>query len=865
MINVAYSGTRVVEVASGLGAGVAGRIFADLGAEVVRLEAPAQPPVDSAERAVRTWTRAGKRLLAAPDGREPGSVDRGADDRGAGPGADLGADLESLLPGADLVITDLSPARWDHLFPSFEAISAAHPGAVILDISRFGGDGPYVGYAAPDLVVLALSGYLFMCGLNVREPLRPGVDLVDIVTGVNAAGGAMIGLHHARRTGQGQVVEASALRTMLSAAMSFSTTYSFQGTVRRRSSSGMVTAGLMVPCKDGHALVNTFRAPSEMLFVLLEDERLLDEKFGDYMGRETHEDELVQIMNEAAATKTMRELFEAGQELRLQNAMVQSPLALPSDPQHVERRFFQPLALEDGTTVPAPTVPMVPVAARDERAYLPVETVPDADGAPWTDAPVDRDHVAAPGRRALEGLKVVELTFAWAGPFIGRVLADHGAEVVKVESRTYVDTAKGADLIDLSFGDNDRWMDRSMAYTIANPGKYQLGMELTDPAGKEVLLDLVRWADVVIENFTPRVLPNLGLGWDVFREVNPSLIMVSATGFGQTGPYRNYGAWGWGLECQAGLTHTTGYQGDPDPLLFTPTVPDPLSAMSGVVAVLAALEERRRTGEGQWVDLSQAECATFASLPEVLRAGVTGADRPRLGNQHVWQAPHGVYPCDGEDAWVAVAVETDEQWLRLCEVIARPDLAADERLRAHEGRHGDPRIDDAISAWTSGRTKHEAMRVLQEAGVPAGAVQHAKDLHHDPQVRALDYFRAAWGTEIGLRIWPGTWYEMTATPGDVRRGTSNFGEDNERVLRDLLGYEPERVAELLAGSALSDVQEGLQKPTSPGLPVATMLERKTILSWDDDYRALPMEVAERNQRWRREHGLPEIRLDGRDD
>jgi len=846
MISVAYAGTRVLEIASGLSAGVAGRFFADLGAEVVRVEAYERPLVDAGEQAARSWARARKRLLPAPDGRPLG----------------LG-DVEALLAGADLVISDLSASRWSASFPDPEEIVAAHPGVVLLDVTRFGRVGPYVDFLAPDLVALALSGYMYMSGLNSREPLRLGIDLVDVVTGVNAAGGAMLGLHHARRTGQGQVVEVSTLRTMLCTAMSFPASYSYQGTVRRRSSSRMVSVGIMLPCKDGHALINTFRTPSEMLYVLLEDERLLDDRFNDYIGRETYQDEMAQIMVEAAASKTMRELFERGQELRLQNAMVQSPRQTPTDPQHELRRFFQPLALDSGVTVPAPVPPLVPVDARDEAAHTPGVPIAEPEVATWQSEPVARGDVA-PTKRALEGVKVLELTFAWAGPFMGRILADHGAQVVKVESRKYVDTAKGVDLVDLSFGDNDRWLDRSVAYIVGNPDKYHVGMELTDPVSRDVLLDLVRWADVVIENFTPRVLPNLGLGWELFRSVNPSLVMISASGFGQQGPYRDYGAWGWGLECQAGITFSTGYEGDADPLLFIPTLPDPLSAAVGAAAVIAALEERRRTGEGQWIDLSQYECATFATLVEILRGAATGKDRPRVGNRHAWRAPQGVYPSDGADAWVAVAVETDEQWLSLCEVIGRPDLAADADLRTHAGRYAQhDRIDEAIAAWTRPRTKHDAMHALQAAGVPAGAVLHSKDLQHDPHVAAMQYFRAAWGSEIGLRIWPGTWYGMQATPGDVRRGTSTFGEDNERVLRDLLGYDEEKVKALLATDAFSDVQDGLQKPSAPGLPVETLLERGAILSYDEDYRALPAQVAERNQRWRREHGLPEIRLDGR--
>jgi crotonobetainyl-CoA:carnitine CoA-transferase CaiB-like acyl-CoA transferase len=839
----------VIEIASGLSAGVAGRFFADLGADVVRVEAIDRPPARPDERAVPAWARARKRVLSPAGGRLLGIKD-----------------LESLVAGADLVISDLSPRRWAESFPHPQGLVDAYPGIVFLDITGFGRVGPYTDYLPGDLVVLALSGYLFTCGLNDREPLRLGIDLVDIATGVNAAGGAMAALHHARRTGHGQVVEVSALRTMLSMAMSFPTSYSFQGTIRRRSSTPTVTVGIMVPCRDGHALVNTYRTPSEMLYVLLDDERLLDEKFGDYMGREMNQQEMAEIMAEAAAKKTMRELFEAGQELRLQNAMVQSPLQVASDPEHASRRFFQPLEMGDGTTIGAPVTPVVPIEARDEHAHRNGETVATVEAARWRHKPIARPALIESTPSALHDLNVLELTFAWAGPFVGRILADHGARVVKIESRRYPDTARGADLIDLSFGDNDRWMDRSMAYVIANPAKYHVGMDLADPAGKEVLLDLVRWADVIIENFTPRVLPNLGLGWDLFQSVNPSVIMISASGFGQQGPYRDYGAWGWGLECQAGITHQTGYLGEADPLLFIPTLPDPLSAAVGVAATLAALEERRRTGKGQRIDLSQYECATFATLIDILRAGETGTDRSRTGNRHAWLAPQGVYPCKGADAWVTVAVETDDQWARLCQLIGRPDLALEDGLRAHVGRYAEhDRIDGAIAAWTRRRTKHEAMRLLQRAGVPAGAVQNAKDLHHDPQVQALEYFRAAWGSEVGLRIWPGTWYGMQATPGDIRRGTSTFGEDNERVLRDLLGYDPAKVRTLLSGEAFSDVADGLQKPSAPGVPVATMLERGTILSWDDDYRVLPFEVAQSNQRWRREHALPEVCLDGRAD
>jgi crotonobetainyl-CoA:carnitine CoA-transferase CaiB-like acyl-CoA transferase len=249
-----------------------------------------------------------------------------------------------------------------------------------------------------------------------------------------------------------------------------------------------------------------------------------------------------------------------------------------------------------------------------------------------------------------------------------------------------------------------------------------------------------------------------------------------------------------------------------------------------------------------------------------MRSGESGQDRTRVGNRHAWRAPQGVYPCSGSDAWVAVAIETDAQWRNLCGALGRTDLAGDPALATHADRYAQhDRIDQAIAAWTRTRAKHDAMHELQGAGVPAGAVMNAKDLPGDPHVQAMNYFRAAWGLEIGLRIWPGPWYDMSATPGDVERGTSVFGEDNERVLCELLGYERAKVEALLATDAFSTIQDGLQKPEQATLPIEMLLERGAILSWDDEYRSIPTEVARANQRWREARGLAPKRFDGRDD
>jgi crotonobetainyl-CoA:carnitine CoA-transferase CaiB-like acyl-CoA transferase len=606
------------------------------------------------------------------------------------------------------------------------------------------------------------------------------------------------------------------------------------GSVMRRTISRYTGMGALVPCADGHVAVITYRLPSDVLARLLDDPRLLDERFATAMGREEHAVEFREIIRQSLSKRGKLELFHGAQELRLQWAMVQSPADGLACQQHAQRKFFQALSLQDGREVPAPVLPFC--HGEQERASHGAPEFVDGSTVAWTTShtPAATAPSRSSGRKALEGLNVLEMTFAWAGPVAGRILCDYGATVVKVESRRYPDTARALPAADFSFG--KRWYDRCLAYMVANAGKYHIGLEVDRPEGKEVFLDLARWADVVIENFTPRVMPNLGLGWDVLSRVNPRLVMLSLTGFGQQGPYRNYGAWGWGLEALGGISYDTGYLDDPEPIWFHPTLPDPLSALSGVVAVMSALEERRRTGKGQWIDLSQYEVSSLAGMPQLLEHAATGKLRGRIADRHRWLAPQGVYSCAGSDEWVAIAIASDEQWRRLCELIGRKDLADYPSLQTHPGRwQQQERIDQAVSEWTRGRTKHEAMQALQAAGVPAGAVLNSKEIHDDPHIRSLEYFRAAEARETGLRVYPGPWQHMGSTPGLIQRGVADFGESNMDVLRDILCYSEDQIGRLAAADVLSTEFSAYDQPPNPTIPIETQLELELIREWDSNY------------------------------
>ena len=822
----ALKDVRVLEVASGLAAGVCGRLLADQGAEVIRLEHGSGPiPEHEATDLVWQWARANKRIA-----REITSDS-------------LREAIERLAPEADLLVTDVPHRLLSDLGMTPEALSASHSGLNVVAITPFGRTGPYADFAGGDIVQMAMSGYLYMSGLNDLEPLRFGMDMVEATSGLNAAAGALVALHHTRETGRGQVVEVTHLETMLSMALSFVLIYPMLGTVSRRRGSRYAAVGAILPGRDGHIGVVTYRVPSDMLATLLDAPDLLDERFETALGREQHGGAFQKILKEAVAKREKSEIFHTAQELRFPWAMVQSPEEVLGCPQHTSRSYFQPLRLQDGREIPAPALPFVNTG--EQRSVpKPPEQV-QANTVSWTSAP--STTIAAKGdvptANALEGLKVVEVTFAWAGPIAGRILADYGATVIRVESGRYTDTARSLPLVDMTFG--ERWYDRCPPYLVANAGKRHIGLELDQPEGRDVFLDLVRWADVLIESHTPRVMPNLGLDWESLSEVNPRLIMLSSTGFGQDGPYRNFGAWGWGLEALAGVSYDTGYAGDPDPLWFQATLPDPLSALTGVVAIMSALEERRRTGRGQWIDLSQYEVSSLAALPQTLEYAATGKLRDRIGNRHRWLSPQGVYPCEGSDEWVAIGVSTDEQWRTLCAVIERDDLAEDTELRTHPDRWArQQRIDDAIAGWTRQRTKYGAMRTLQDAGIPAGILAHGKEVHEDSHIKALEFFRAAEAKETGLQVYSGPWQRLSATPGLIRSGPAGFSEDSQFVLSDILGYSEAQIDRIAAAGVLPAEPTKIQRPPTPAIPVEAQLKDGTIREWAPDYR----DVAKKTRR-----------------
>ena len=394
---------------------------------------------------------------------------------------------------------------------------------------------------------------------------------------------------------------------------------------------------------------------------------------------------------------------------------------------------------------------------------------------------------------ALHGVRVIDLTRVWAGPHATRILADMGAEVIHVTSRKLVgplvvsgETARILGVYPDDEPGERHWNRNSQTNDLAR-NKYDITLELDIPEGLSLLRRLVAKSDLVVENYSPRVMPRFGLDYPSLKELNPGIILCSMPGYGSQGPYRGFISYGTNVDPASGLASLMGYPGE-GPHMSGNAYPDPVAGLFAVGAILTALFHQRATGEGQYIDLSQAE-ATTALLGEVsLGTGLNGLVPAPMGNRHPRQAPHGCYPCRGDDAWLAIAVCDEAEWRAFTHVLGQPAWWAEPRYATLSGRleHHDE-LDRHISDWTSQRDAYDVMHALQGAGVPAGVVVNAEQLVNDPHLRARDFFWDIEHPEAGTRRYAGQPLRMSATPARLHRPAPCLGQHNDQVLRELLG------------------------------------------------------------------------------
>ncbi len=804
MSKEALSEIRVIELGEGVSAPFCAKLLADYGADVVKVEPPGGDPA---------------RALGPFPGDEAHPEKSGlffflnSNKRSVVLDLDSGEGLElffDLLRTADMLVENQSPAKKRELGIDYAALAAVNPQLVVVSITPLGQTGPAAEWKAVDLNAWHMTGAgSRYCGKPDQAPLEIGTFAADFYGAITGAAWGLAATLGRDKVGSGQQLDVSSAEAI---AATFTGGQNIgalaqDGVFDSRTGVGMSLAApaTIMPCKDGHAWVLALEAAqwNGLVEVMGNPDWAQLEIFQDMFTRAQNSDLIYSMLEEWTIQQGKFELMDRCQAVGAPVTAVFT-VAEAARHEHLRERGFM-VELEHAelgrvTTLGAPfKLPACPGGAvtaapllgehHDEilAAAAPRAATPDAS-APDAATPTDS------GRLPLEGLRVANFGWVWAGPVTGQTLAFLGADVIKVESRTRVDLTRTLP----PFADGEASPDRSLSNHACWAGNGSVTLDLKQERGLELARELVASCDVVIENFGPGVMQRLGLGYDELKRVREDVILFSMPAAGQYGPLKDVRTYGMSLSSLTGLDSLNGYADGP-PVPMENAFCDPMNGILGAYAILAALAWRRSSGEGQHVDYSQQEAAMQLVGPAYMDFELNGRVAGPLGNRHptAAAAPHGVFPCAGEDRWIAIAVSNDLEWRALTGAMGDPDWAAEERYESSAGRLEDlDRLHEQLGAWTAGCGDRELVERLQAVGVAATPVLNVGDLLTDPHWKARDTFiEVTHPLGFNETIY-GSYVKMGSSRVVVKPGPA-MGQDNHRVFVDTLGMDEAEYARLV--------------------------------------------------------------------
>ncbi|MBI4083212.1 MAG: CoA transferase [Candidatus Lambdaproteobacteria bacterium] len=802
---------NVIELGGGVSAAMASKMLADLGATVVKIEPPEGDPArregpfrngkpDPEASGTFLYLNANKRSLVL-DLTQPGGR----------------AELERLVAQAHLLIHNVHPTRMAALGVDYARYSALNPRLVMLSLTPFGLSGPNRDLPASELTLFHAGGWGAMCPGKSTHPERPPLkafghhaEVQAALHGVSAALGALYG---AAETGVGDQIDLSTQEAVAFLLGRNFAIYTYADTVYSRLSPAPYEPQSIYPCKDG------------MIYIICAEEsqwqRLVElmgtpawavsGRFATRDLRGENREELKRRLGEWTAPWETEPLFHACQKARVGAAPVYDYVQMEAAEQLQSRRYIMrqrhavagevrlpgaPYLLKQPWWALRRPAPLLGEAnAEQERLFA---AIPEAAPLAASKAAAARSPAAAQGTPPLPltGVRVLDFSWVWAGPHCTLMLASLGAEVIKVESSARIDITRRTNpfVKGMPTGPN-----RSGYFNQLNQSKKSVGINLSSQAGKALVKALAARSDVMISNFGTGVLERLGIGPEEMAKVNPNLIQAMISAFGQTGPCALYMGYGPLVSPLGGLAAQTGYQGGEPEDLGIP-YGDPNGGVYTALAITASLLARRMHGKGgQVIDMSMWEAMVASSYDGWMNHALGNPPYPRAGNRDPVHAPHNLYRCTGDDAWVAISATTPEQWRALCQVIGTPALAGDPRFRSESDRKAhEDELDALIGAWCGVRERWAAARTLLAAGVPAFPPLSTKDMDEDPHLNARGYFTRWPHPEVGARKLMRVPWLLTRRENGCGSYAPLMGEHTDQVLAELVGLSKPELARLRA-------------------------------------------------------------------
>lgn len=773
------SSLKILDLTCQYGA-FASRLLCDLGADVLRIDQPpgagasAAPPDEALERHLHAGKRRRILDLSLPAGRDH---------------------LLQLLATHDVLIESAPPR---HLEPggfSYAELSRLQPRLIRASVTGLGRSGPYAAYRSSDAVAAALGGQMFVCGPAEGAPVLFHSQQAGLAASLQTAAGILLAVARRHRTQQGSCFEVSLQEAAASSLDHVLVRYLAEGAIAGRTGSRHWNdLFCIVPSADGWMQITPFLMWDTLVALMAQEDRADDLTapcWEDEAYRHAHADQAIASISRWTQTRTSEHLFDLGQSLRLPWAPVVPPEQLRHSPQLQARGFFRNCAypyrfsrFEPPAEGQAPRADVDPDGAHPRGTppacapsiHRPRGDRPAADGVP-------------PPAHALQGLRILDFTRVLAGPYATRMLADFGAEVIKVQSHL---TATGSEAPDAPY------------FAAWNRNKRSITLDLSQPEARDLVRRLVPLCDAVVENFSRRVMAHWELDYAHLSKLNPSLVMLSMSGMGHTGPWRDGVAYGPTVEALAGLTHAAS-RGQPAPVGLGFAYADSISGLYGVTALLAALEWRRGTGCGQHIDLSEYEAVATLLGPQLAQeAEAREARVPQTwpGAQAPQRALHLCLPCQGADRWCVLELCDDQDWSALCGLAPQAAWARDTRFKSGPDRQRHALdLQLQLAAWSRPQAAHPLMARLQGAGLAAGVVQDAADLASDPHLQARGFFVEVAHPARG-RIRSDRTPIRFDDDAPQAHGVPGLGQDNRHVFQTLLGLDEAEFDRLVAARVI---------------------------------------------------------------